>query len=91
LASSNKIRFVRWLGDETCRLKKTASDTPCGACKTRARLLILGKRLFWLRWPKLGKDLLSERPMPETVAIGQFLGWIAAIDYLSVPLAGAIG
>jgi hypothetical protein len=35
VASSNKIRFVRWLGDETCRLQKTASDTLCGACKTQ--------------------------------------------------------
>jgi hypothetical protein len=46
--------------------------------------LTLGKRLFWSRWRKLGKELLSERPMPETTT-RQFPSWIAAIDCLLVP------
>src|SRR4029077_1382761 len=46
--------------------------------------LIRGKRPFWLRWPKLGKDLPSERHMPEPVT-PPFLSWIAATDCLLVP------
>jgi hypothetical protein len=68
------------VGDERCRLQKIASDTLCGVCKTHVQPLILGRRPFWSRWPKLGRDLLSERHMPETCTPVQFLSWIAETD-----------
>ena len=43
------------------------------------------QKTFWLRWPKLGKDLPSEKHMPETVTPVPFLSWIAATDCLLVP------
>ena len=84
-ASSNKTRFIRSLGDKRCRSQKIASDTLCGVCRTHAHPLILGRRPCWLRWLKLGKDLPSEKHMPETVTPVPFLSWIAATDCLLVP------
>jgi hypothetical protein len=83
-AQESSLRAVgaeRVLAEKQSGVKsqKIASDTLFGVCKTHAQPLTRDRRPFWLRWPKLGKDLPSEKHMTETLT-SPFLSSIAATD-----------
>jgi hypothetical protein len=59
--------LLRFDWGQKCRLQKIVSDTLRGACKTRAQPSILGRRRFWLRWPKIGNGWLSEKQVLKAV------------------------